>query len=159
MEAFGTATGGIALVGAVADAAKETVKFLRRLKHAPQSLLALTEEVTQLQGVIDVVRYTCELNLCPTSMPSLLEQAKARLLDLNTLIYSELTKENNPAEADRLAWTRNERRVKELVKGLRNIRNNVVALLSASTLYVAALISFRFYMSFRILKKSTMNQQ
>ena len=139
MEAFGAASSATAVVGAVADVAKETVKFLRCLKNAPLAVFALIEEVTQLQSVIDVVKGACESDQCPPSILTLLEQAKARLLDLNCLIDSKLTKEKGSVDTDRLAWVRHERHAKALMERLRNTRNNITAVLSVSTLYVLSL--------------------
>ena len=139
MEALGAASSATAVVGAVADVAKETVKFLRRLKNAPLAVFALIEEVTQLQSVIDVVKGACESDQCPPSIPSLLEQAKARLLDLNSLIDRKLTRGKSSVDTDRLAWVRHEQYAKALMERLRNARNNITAVLSISTLYVPSL--------------------
>ena len=77
-------------------------------------------------------------------MPNLVQQAKARLLELNNFFNVELMKAKEAVEVDRLAWVRHERRVKVLIENLRNTRKNIIAVLSAATLYVASLINVLF---------------
>ena len=142
MDALGAAGSAIAVVGAVADLAKETVRFLKRLKRAPLGLLALVQEVNQIRSVIDAARCACELDRCPAAIPLLLEEAKALLLHLKLTINTQLTKDSNPFEVDRLAWARHEREAKDLVESLRNIRSNITAVLSVAALYVTSPLEF-----------------
>ena len=131
----------IAILGAGGTIARGLGK-IRRLKNAPDVLLQLNNEVTDIHLLIQSVE---ELSQQWTHQPSTsnrqrdmvciaLSRAKDSVLELEKLIAYTLTEETNTgAEVDRSAWVRNLDRIKETKNSIRAARedlNTVWAILS-----------------------------
>ena len=128
----------IALVGAAGDIGKGLKKVLR-LRHAPDILLALNNEVVDLQCVIqdidDVLRQHSEIINRPI-YPSLyrgLTRAKETLLELDSLIAYQMTTvhgTDSHLRLDRSTWLRAEPHVQRLKDQIRSDRVDLSAALN-----------------------------
>ena len=123
----------IAVLGAGGTIAKGLSK-IRRLKSAPDILLQLNNEVTDLHLLIRAVNelYHRPTNLNPTStlqekvVCNALERAKYAVLELEKLIEYVLTKQTaRGTEVDTLAWSRVLDRVKEAKNNIRTARTDL----------------------------------
>ena len=120
----------IALLGAGGTIAKGLGK-IRRLKKAPDVLLQLNNEVTDLHLLIcavnELYHRRIELSWVSTAQEEVvrnsLERAKHAVLELEKLIEYVLTKETKEGtEIDGLAWTRALDRIKEVKNNFRAAR-------------------------------------
>ena len=123
----------ITVLGAGGTVAKGLSR-IRYLKNAPNTLLQLNNEVTDLLLLIRAVN---ELYLQPNDLSTIsilqeevvcniLERAKHAVLELEKLIEYVLTKETSMGtKVDTLAWSRALDRVKEAKNDIRAARNDL----------------------------------
>ena len=123
----------IAVLGAGGTISKG-LNSIRRLKRAPDILLQLNNEVTDLHLLIRAVNeiYHPGSNLTPISglqeeiVCNTLKRAKHAVLELEKLIEYDLTKETDiGTEIDTLAWARSINRITEAKTNIRASRDDL----------------------------------
>jgi len=116
------------------------LKKLIQLKDAPDALLALCNEVTDLQCVVhdvdDLLQQRREDHALPSCITGALDQAKATVLDLEKIIFYDLTTITTCGghRVDRSSWLRAENKVvamKERIKAANISLVNALSLLNA----------------------------
>ena len=132
----------IAVVGAAEGVTKMIAK-IRNIRNAPEELLALINEVSDLRIIFgDVQHYLQNAQRCQ-SMPRvftdltelhhmfiLINRAKYKLLELDELIQYRLTKPESIADhvkVSRREWARSKTTIEGFRQSLRDIRLNVVS--------------------------------
>ena len=133
----------LAVLGAGGEIGKACKKIID-LRDAPDALIALNNEVTDLhilvRDVDNVLRLHSRISEtdAPPSVTSALERVKATLLRLESLIAYELTTPsgNNGPRLDRSVWLRAESKVQKLKDDIRADRVALASALSLLTSYV-----------------------
>lgn len=133
-------TAGILAIFGAGGKVGNGLKKLVQLKDAPDVLLALCNEVTDLQCVVqdteDLLQQWGEVNALPSSIKGALNQAKATVLDLGKIIFYDLTTITGRGEyrVDRSSWLRAETKVaaiKERIQAASLSLVNALSLLNA----------------------------
>ena len=124
---------------AIFDAGGKVGKGLRlliQLKDAPDALLALNNEVTDLQCVVqdvdNLLQHHSEENALPSSITRHLDQAKATVLALERLIAYDLTTiaTNGFKRVDRSSWLRAESKVTAMKQKVKDAKLSLASALS-----------------------------
>ena len=131
----------IAVVGA-AEGVTKTLAKIRNIRNAPEELLALINEVSDLRIVFgDVQNYIQSTERSQTTsrlattnevlqhMAILINRAKYKLLELDQLIQYRLMKPesiSNHIKVSRREWTRAKTTIESFRQALRDIRLNIV---------------------------------
>lgn len=132
MDPLSITAGIIAVLGAGGKVAGGLSK-IRGLRRAPDALLQLNNEVTDLQLLVQAIDELYRQNNETTAIQqevvcSTLERAKHTVLELEKLIAYTLTKETGVGtEVDRVNWFRYHDRVKEMRDSLRCVRSDLNA--------------------------------
>ena len=116
---------------------------LHGLKQASSELSALINETADIQTVLmqvmnfdqGIQRNSSDGSV--TALKSLLKRAEEQLLDLNTLVQRELSRDRSKRSGDRikvdhLRWVLNKERLATLQQSLRNTRLNLVTALGVA---------------------------
>lgn len=112
------------------------VKQLVQLKDALDALLALCNEVTDLQCIVqdvdDLLQQWEEENALPSSIKGVLYQAKATVLDLEKTIFYDLTIITTRGEyrVERSSWLRAETKVAAIKQRIQAVSVSLVNALS-----------------------------
>ena len=121
----------LAILGAGGAIAKGLDK-IRGLKNAPNILLQLNNEVTDLhlliQGVDELYhQYSDSIKLSQRQIVyNTLNRAKEALLELEILTSYHWTKETDKGtDIDRTAWIRAQKKVRETKDKIRSVRNDL----------------------------------
>ena len=126
----------IAVVGA-AEGVTKTLAQLKSIRNAPDELLALINEVSDLKVILSdvqmyVVHNTQRLRIFQAelqNLSTLIDRAKTKLLDLDRLIQYRLMKPestSNQIKTSRREWLRARSTVNQFRQALRDIRLNIV---------------------------------
>ena len=123
----------VAILGAGGTIAKGLGK-IRKLQHAPDILLQLNNEVTDIHLSIESVdelahQWTHQPSTSNTQRKLVyvtLDRAKSAVLELEKLVAYILTKETSTGtEIDRSAWVWNPNRIKEVKDSIRRAREDL----------------------------------
>jgi len=129
--------GIITILGAGGTVGKGLGK-IRALKHAPDTLLALNNEIADTEILVreidEVIRQHQELDQRPisASICRALDKARESLLAFEKLIAYELTvinSVNGEVKLDRKSWLRSGNRMRQLQEQMRNNRVDLSAAL------------------------------
>ena len=125
----------IAVVGA-AEGVTKTLAKIRNIRNAPEELLALINEVSDLRiilaGIQSYVQNTAaspELQDALQHLTVLINRAKDKLLQLDELVQYRLTKPESVADqikVSRREWARAKTTIDDFRQSLRDIRINIV---------------------------------
>ncbi|KAL8681077.1 MAG: hypothetical protein Q9186_002789 [Xanthomendoza sp. 1 TL-2023] len=117
---------------------------LSDLKHAPQVLLALNNEVVDLQCVIEDVanleqlnKETLQVAITP-SFSRAIARTKEVLLNLEELIAYKLTQPDSKGQdprVDRSTWIRSQNRIEQALQDIRDCRNRLSTAIAILTTY------------------------
>ncbi|KAG8531898.1 uncharacterized protein KY384_003534 [Bacidia gigantensis] len=140
MDPFSATASVLAILGAVGKIAKGLRKVLG-LRHAPSVLLALNNEISDLQLVVsdvhDILRTVEEHQIAPLkSTVNALERVKSTLLGLEKFVVYGLTtvsKDDSFQKVDKIAWAQLEHRFSTYKD---NLRENKAALAASISLLV-----------------------
>ncbi len=140
MDPFSITVGAVSLVDTSQKTAKSLIKLLRSIKHAPEELLELLEEVDKVEADLEEVKTavtTAERS--SRALDLLLKSIELDLLRLNQLIHFELVKASEKLEVRRIAWVTQKSTVLELTKKLRTRRHEIADVLSTAILCVVTM--------------------
>ena len=126
----------IAVLGA-AEGVSKTLAKIKSLRHAPNEILALINEVSDLRIILgEVERYIIRDASRPSpsneqlqTMSTLVEKAKQSLLELDQLVQYRLLKANSRLAAPRVSrheWAAAKHVIERFRQGLRDTRLNIV---------------------------------
>ena len=127
----------IAVVGA-AEGVSKTLAKMKSIRDAPDELLALINEVSDLRIILmDVQSYIAQNLRRPRiaqdelqHMSTLIDRAKEKLLKLDELIQYRLVKPDsiaNHIKVSKREWVRAKSTIEKFQQSLRDIRLNIVA--------------------------------
>ena len=134
----------IAIVGAGGTVGRGLRK-LAALRNAPDSLLQLNNEVTDLQLVVQAVDINSLNNSADDSaaaaqyqlIQNALERVKTVVLELEKLIEYTLTKmTDSGTKIDKNAWLRSEKKIQKLKERIRDAKNDLAMASSIANSYV-----------------------
>ena len=140
----------IAVLGAIEGVTKTLAK-IKNIRNAPQELLALINEVSDLKLILsDVQSYvteaTARLDLPQEPlqhMSTLANRARSRLLELDELIQYRFTKADSITDQIKVSqreWARGRSIIETFRQSLRDIRLNIVT----QMVVLNSCVSFRF---------------
>ena len=133
----------LTIVGAGGALAKRLDRLLD-LRHAPDILHALSNEVTELQNVVQTWdglarQYQDTSGLpVPAELCETLEKARQNLLALEQLISYELTNTDSRSDLvklDKSKWIRSDSKIYALQRQIRNDRSSLKNMYARLTLY------------------------
>ena len=118
---------------------------LRTLQSADHELQAIINEVSDIRVVFSFIEETIKERQayqrlsqdCLPDLLTLLEDSKATLTELDTLVRSRLIRTSNSSgefKAARLSWLRQRNKVKRLLKELRSTRTSISVIWGASNM-------------------------
>ena len=146
MDPLSLTVGIITILGAGGTLAKGLGK-IRALKHAPGILLALNNEVADIEILVreidEVIRQHQEFDQRPinASICRALGNTRKTLLVVEKLIAYELTvinSVNGEVKLDRKSWLRSENRIRQLQEQMRNNKVDLSTALLGYSSYVSA---------------------
>ena len=115
----------------------KTLAKIKNVRNAPEELLALINEVSDLQIVLgDIRSYTQTTIISPTLQDAfqhlsvLINRAKDKLLQLDELVQYRLTKPDSAIDrikVSRREWTRAKTTIDNFRQSLRDIKLNIIA--------------------------------
>ena len=133
MEPLSLTAGIIAVLGMTGNVGKGLYK-LRQLRKAPEILLQLNNEITDLYLLIRAIDDLYREHNGSTRVPqqevvcAVFERTKSAVLELEKVIAYRLTKETNRGtDIDLVAWARASDKVNEMKESIRNVRSNLNA--------------------------------
>ena len=138
MDPLSVATGTLTILGAGRKIGKG-LKKLTRLKDAPDALLALDNEVSDLhcliQDVENILQQRPEDSGLPQSLTGALRRAKTVLLALESVIAYELTTTTatDGLRVDRSSWLRAKHKVEAIEENIKVAKLSLVTALSLLT--------------------------
>ncbi|KAL8812649.1 MAG: hypothetical protein Q9200_000877 [Gallowayella weberi] len=145
-ELVGIVAGVVTLVEASSKAAKG-IGRLSDLRHAPQVLLALNNEVVGLQGVIfDIAdleqRYRETIqDAIPPSFSRAVARTKEVLLDLEKLSAYKLTRPDSKGQSlrvDRSTWLRSQHDIEQAFQDVRDCHDRLLTAMTFLNTYRSA---------------------
>ena len=113
---------------------KPIMERLEAFKEAPQGLKELLTEVNHLDSLLQAVEsapWSSENS--DQTIKSMLGNAKKLLHEIDALVQYTLTEAGTDDKVDRWQWARRRKDVERLMKTLRNICANMVAVLGVKT--------------------------
>ena len=126
----------IAVVGA-AEGVTKTLARIRDIRNAPEELLALINEVSDLRIILGDIQSYVQNDTRPLTLQDalqhlsiLINRAKDKLLQLDELIQYRLTKPESVLDQIKISrreWTRAKTTVDKFRQSLRDIRLNIVS--------------------------------
>ena len=131
-------TAGIIAVIGAADGVATTLAKIRSLRNAPDELLALTNEVSDLRIILrDIENHFSQSTNRPQTpqdqlghMSVLINRAKERILELDRLIQYRLVKPESVSDQIKISrqqWARAKDVINKFRQSLRDIRLNLMA--------------------------------
>lgn len=137
----------IAVIGAAGRASEGALFIIRVWKAAPDEILAIVNELSDIQLVLRSANDTLNLTSsadkipflgeeCSSGLVRMLNRAQEALQELAELLYDKLLRVENVGEEIqvkflRLRWVKERQNVRQLQTELRSLRANISALLSA----------------------------
>ena len=125
------------VVGAAGEVGKG-LRLLKVLKGALEGLEDLLEDVSRLELVLENIRNTAigpPANL--SAIETLLEKAKERLAELDSLIQYSLTEARGDRKVDRWQWLSKRGAVERRRRQLDGIRKDLTLLISTNGSYIS----------------------
>ncbi|KAL6714009.1 hypothetical protein ACLMJK_008503 [Lecanora helva] len=117
LEALGAAGTALALAGAAHSAASQSIKFLKRIRKAPQELNDLI---------------LCENDHQPDALKLYLEDAHTQLLELKSFVKGVFPEGPEVIEVNRVFWATHKEHVQKLCLRLRSIRDDITTLVTVN---------------------------
>ena len=117
-----------------AEGLSKALSRIRRLRHVPNELLALINEVSDLRIILgEVQSYAVQESRSPQLIPShvqhlavLVDRAKDTLLELDELIHYHLVKpQQGPTKVAKREWLKAAATIERFRQSLRDIRLNI----------------------------------
>ncbi|KAF4989599.1 hypothetical protein FGRMN_9006 [Fusarium graminum] len=131
------AIGIVASIIAISTAGKDIAKVVRTLRHAPEELLATCNEVS------DLVQFLSSLQgIIPPSQPidsgiqATLDKAVIEINQLKNVIRTPETLAPSRHVTNRVQWYANRRAIRDHQAAFRELRLQLMALLSAQNMSV-----------------------
>ncbi len=129
-------------LGSAVGATKKGLDKIKDLFNANDELLALMNEITNIQLIVANISEETELRLDRFSLPqqsintlvTLLNQLKDEVSKLEHLVHYRLIsgyKENGQVKAEKVTWTREQPNIQSIRDKLRSLRLDLVSQLSA----------------------------
>ena len=113
---------------------KPIIERLKGFKDAPKGLKELLTEVNQLDSLLQAVESgSWSSQNADQTIRSPLGNAKKLLHEIDALVQYTLTEAGTDDKVDRWQWTRKRRDVERLMKALRTVCENMVAVLEVET--------------------------
>ena len=139
----------IAVLGA-AEGVSKTLAKIRNLRHAPEELLALINEVSDLRIILgDVQNYVRDNAGFPALQDTLqhlsvlLNRGKEKLLQLDELVQYRLTKPESVTDqikVSRREWARAKTTIDTFRQDLRDIRLNIITQMVVMNSWVSIIL-------------------
>lgn len=134
MDPLSAAASVIAVVGAAKKVTK-ALDLLKAVRGAPQGLSDLLGEVSRLEKVLQaIMNVSMESQQPLPQLREVLDEARSKLLELDSLIQYTLTKVGESNKVDRWQWLRKESDVDTLQRKLHAIRQDLIMLISTTNL-------------------------
>ena len=131
MEALGAAGSTLAVAGAAQSAASQLVKFLRRIRKAPQEVQDLIRELSRMEAFLANVQLACENDLQPSALKSHLADANNQLIQLKFSIkkitHHDSTKAPEVIEVNRIFWATHKEHIQKICVRLRSTMNDIMS--------------------------------
>ena len=142
MDPLSVAASILAIVGAGSQVAKQMKKVLE-LRNAPDDLLALNNEISEIHCTVQDVNNILEqcsqtYNVPPASLTRALERTRATVLDVERIIAYDLTvveSKDGTVRIDKTRWLREGRRVQALKERMRSDNIHLLSGLSLLASY------------------------
>ena len=142
----------IAVLGTGAACAKALLSIIQSIRNAPEELMALSNEVNNVNAIIHEVSKLCESLAVENSstaqfietLERLLKEAKVVLDALNNGLVSLVWKPKSRVQKfdQSVSWLSRKTWAKKYLLRLQNIRTNITALLVSKTVLVLLRASF-----------------
>ena len=137
----------IAVVGA-AEGVGKTIKKIRNFREAPNELLFLINEISDLRIVLgdikgNLIQNASSIHLQEEQsehLSTLLNRAKEQLLQLDELVQYRLVRSDSTSQQVKISrreWARSTCTVKKYQKSLRNARLNIIAYMTVINTFVS----------------------
>lgn len=140
----------VTLVGACTAIGKCTVSFMGALRDAPLELVMLSNEVNDLNAILNEISHAFSANVDGQITSSGIHQtalaqniaistqiryAKEQIIELDAFVRSlrKYSLENGPVEIDRIGWGRKKKTGLRLQRKLAETKNKLHLLLDTST--------------------------
>ncbi len=151
MDPLSITASTLAIIAGVQQALRG-IRKLRSLKNSPEELLALSNEVSDLEVLVnqvDALSSRLQASDDGGAVSALrihMDRANEKLKALNTSIHEDLVKkvDHSLTRINRWAWVRNEGKVKAAIQDLRNVRGNIGVAIGTITSYVITIPTFSF---------------
>ncbi len=134
MEPLSVTASVVAVIGAARKLSRG-VSLLKAAKDSPESLDDL---LLHLSGIEEVLQAIQDVSTEPsTVLPGLtrvLDRAKAKFVEMESLIQYTLTEAGESSKVDRWQWLRKRGEVEKLQRQLDALRNDLTALITAQNL-------------------------
>lgn len=132
MDPLSAAASVIAVVGAAKKVTK-ALDLLKAVRGAAQGLSDLLGEVSRLEKVLQaIMNVSMESQQPLPQLREVLDEARSKLLELDSLIQYTLTKVGESNKVDRWQWLRKESDVDTLQRKLHAIRQDLIMLISTT---------------------------
>ncbi|KAL6716981.1 hypothetical protein ACLMJK_004895 [Lecanora helva] len=141
MDPVSVAASLLTLLGAASTAGR-ALEHLSNIRHAPDQLLALMNEVADLRVVLSKARETVQersvVSQDCTSLGKIVERANQKVRELNRLIYRDLVKkgchfEDDKPKASHVAFFRHHGKIKALKEEIREVKLSLLIAIGALT--------------------------
>lgn len=143
MDPLSVAASVIAVVGAARQVTKG-LAILKKAKGAPRALDYLLNDISRFELVLSAFQNASyESRREAPELTQVLEAAKEKLLEIHSLVEYSLKKPGESSKVDRWQWLRKGNEVGRLRKQLGDLRDDLTALISSGSLYVALSFLYR----------------
>ncbi|KAL8956008.1 MAG: hypothetical protein Q9183_006451, partial [Haloplaca sp. 2 TL-2023] len=141
MDPVSVAASVLTVIGAAATAAR-TLDHLSSLKHAPDTLVALVNEVSDLRVVLhnvrDAVQDRAKSSQECGNLSFIVQRASSKLSELNRLIFGNLLKtdglgDDDTIRASRTAFLRHSGKLKSLKEDIQEIKMSMLIAIGTLT--------------------------
>ena len=134
MEPLSVAASVLAVLGAARRLSKG-VGLLKAGKDAPESLNDLLLHVSGIEEVLQALQdVSTESSTVSPGLTRVLGRAKAKFIEMDSLIQYTLTEAGESSKIDRWQWLRKRDEVEKLQRQLDTLRNDLIALLTTQNL-------------------------
>jgi hypothetical protein len=127
----------LAVLSAGISVGKALNTLIQGYREAPAAITALSNEVSDLVLVLQEVRSRAATAINGSNLATAIGKADAKLEELSIFVESlglATTDRTAKKAFDRARWVSKKKRARELKAGLKAVKNDIVLLLSASTL-------------------------
>lgn len=152
MDPFSIAVGVVGVVTAI-DVLRKAVRKLAKMRHAPEGLIALNNEISDLHVILIRIRSIPTEQSADATHGSIcddlwhnIQQANHFVFRLQSIVDRSLTKQDRHKmdSVRRFVWMRAQSEVETIRKELRKCRMNMADLLAVMTMFACFPTSLTF---------------